>query len=151
MKCTSSGQTRCTLKWGGGDMVLLSWQRAACINQREHRWAEQRRTWVVWKKGKKKKIISMWRTRGGRLRWIREMKSWSRNKEGTLSASLGFIEVCYCYICVWTACTVNVYALIWMHMCMCVQLCFASQSLWVRSHTHILCGQGKTLRAQLPL
>lgn len=51
-------QTDCTLEWGGSDTVLLSWHRAACINQRKRRWAEQRR-WTErrarsgWEKGKK--------------------------------------------------------------------------------------------------
>lgn len=41
-------------------------------------------------------------------------------------------------------------------MCVCVHrsssaLLHGHVSLWVHPHTHILCGQGKTLRAQLPL
>lgn len=32
-----------------------------------------------------------------------------------------------------------------------LQLPHSRVSLWVHSHTQILCGQGKTLRAQLPL
>lgn len=98
----------CTLDWGGSDMVLLSWHRTICINQRMYCSVQERRQM-------ERKIFSGQRSK---MRGIETEKKWNKSgnqkwKQGQVLPSC--FTSCLCvYACLCDHICVSVRAQMWI-------------------------------------
>lgn len=123
----------CTLDGGGSDMVLLSWHRTICMNQRKHCSVEERR-WM------ERKMCSGQRSRMSGIETNQETEKIKWNQGQVLpSCFTDYLCVCACLydMCVCPCTNVNLlnsFTVLYLNRC-------------TPSHTGILSCRGKRQRA----